>query len=184
MTKIALAPEVDEDADINKIEERDLETVTKKRDAGKNLLPYFFFGGIALVGLYFVAMGMRSEPAPRSMVPSDPVAEFSTGFQGTDTIPAFQRELTAPPPDPQPERERRAPPEDRSSSRADTLFARHKLEMEAAAERQRLQTQGARDAFELQMDQQQFQKTVEAERALRKRQAATALVFDDSKDQE
>lgn len=181
MAKIALAP--DEDADVTEIEESDLETVTKKRAGGRNLLPFFFFGGLGVVGLAFVAVGMKPKPEPRTLVPTASAVEFSTGYQGTDTIPAFQRELNEPAPVAQPQQVRAAP-RDTSGSRNDALMLRYKLESEAAAAKQRLQSQSARDAFELQRDQRVFEQTVEAERMLRKRQAATALIFDDSKDQD
>ena len=182
MAKIALAP--DEDADVTEIEESDLETVTKKRAGGRNLLPYFFFGGIGLVGMSLVLSGMRSEPEPRTLVPTTSAVEYSTGYQGTDTISAFQQELAAPDPAAQPQRERAAPPTDTADSRMDALMFRRQTDRENAELKQRLQSQSARDAFELQRDQRVFEQTVEAERVLRKRQAASALVFDDSKDQD
>jgi len=182
MAQIAL--ERDEDADVTEIEESSLETVTEKRAGGRNLLPFFFFGGLGVVGLAFVVMGMKPKPEPRTLVPATSAVEFSTGYQGTDTIPAFQRELSDPAPTAQPQRQRVAPPADTSSGRADAMLLRARLERENAQMKQRLQSQSARDAFELQQDQRVFEQTVEAERVLRKRQAATALIFDDSKDQE
>ena len=83
----------------------------------------------------------------------------------------------------QPQR-RAAPPVDRSTSRADTLLMRHRLELEAAEANQRLQTQSARDAFELQRDRRQFEQTAEQQRVLQKRRSAPALIFDDSKEQD
>jgi len=182
MAKIAL--ERDEDADVTAIEEKNLETVTKKRAGGRNLMPAFFIGGLALVGVAVMLSGMRSKPAPRTMVPTTSTAEFSTGYQGTDTIPAFQQELAAPAPAAQPRREKAAPPADTADSRMDALMFRRQTDRENAELKQRLQSQSARDAFELQRDQRVFEQTVEAERVLRKRQAASALVFDDSKDQD
>lgn len=185
MNKIALEPEGDEDAEINKIEERGLDSVTTKRGNGKNIWPLLAFGLLGASGLGYAMTGFVPDEAPRPLVSKSSGPQFSTGYGGNDRVPAFQKRLDEEEAVARPEpRVRQAPPVDSGTSTMDVMMSRHRMRMEEVETNARVRAEGERASFDLQRDRAEYERTVEAARRLQKRQAAPALIFDDSKEQD
>ena len=176
------------DADLDKVEERGVTSVTEVEDKGKQIIPAIGFGVVVLIGLAIMWRGVSSQgEEPASMISEQPTVQYSTGVQGGDSVPAFQKTLrgeqAVAQPTPPPVTAM-APPVDRAATRLQMRRANQSMELERREREQAMQIRGERSAFELQRDRKVFQNQVELEKALKQRREAPALIFDDSKEEQ